>query len=76
MDEQRVRQIVREELAKAVSVRDVLAEAVPVIQDRIRSCLASDLARPNKLRRQRGDLERPPPRGGGEGGTGGAGTGF
>ena len=46
MDEQRVRKIVREELAKAV----------PVIQDRVRSCLALDLARPNKLRRQRGDL--------------------
>ncbi len=50
MDEKRVREIVREELAKAVSVRDVLAEAVPIIQDRIRSCLASELARPNKLR--------------------------
>ena len=50
MDEKRVREIVREELAKAVPVRDVLAEAVPIIQDRIRSCLASELARPNKLR--------------------------
>ncbi len=50
MEEKRVREIVREELAKAVSIRDVLAEAVPVIQDRVRSCLALDLARPNKLR--------------------------
>ena len=49
MDEQRVRQIVREELA----------EAVPVIQDRVRSCLASDLARPNKLRRRAGFKSSP-----------------
>ena len=42
MDEQRVREIVREELAKAM----------PTLQAHIRECLAAGLSRPSALRRK------------------------